>query len=365
MLPLSERQTLSDISSNLGISKTTIHRIIKETKCLRPHSSSVKPTLTPDNEQERYLHCIRHVGNDGSYEPMNHIIHVDEKWFYMTNVNCKYYLAHDEEDPYRTTRHKGYIEKVMFLAAVGCPHYYYPENEHERAGLRQNGQPLFFDGKIGMWPIGRMVPAVRSSRYRERGTLVWENESVTRNKYREMMINLVLPSIKEKFPCHSVDVVVVQQDNSKSHIPMDDPATMAAIAALDLNLEFKNQPPNSPDLNICDLSFFRALQTMQLKQRSMTSEQLIQAVMTSFEAYQTTKLRDAFLTLQGCMNCILDIQGGNNYKIPHMGKRSLERRGLLPATLVASQQAIDFWMEPAIDNGEENENNNHENIENV
>lgn len=70
---------------------------------------------------------------------MNHIIHVDEKWFYMTKVNARYYLAKGEKVPHRTTRHKGHIQKVMFLAAVARPHYYYPANSNEEQ---------FFDGKI-------------------------------------------------------------------------------------------------------------------------------------------------------------------------------------------------------------------------
>ena len=102
---------------------------------------------------------------------------------------------------------------------------------------------------------------------------------------------------------------------------------------------------------------------MQFWEKSTTSVELIRAVSNAFEAYQPTKLRDGFLTLQGVltlqgyMNCILDCNGGNDYKIPHMGKRALERQGILPATIEASQEALGFWTQPAVllDNDDDND----------
>lgn len=43
------------------------------------------------------------------------------------------------------------------------------------------------------------------------------------------------------------------------------------------------------------------------------------------------------------MNCILVGRGHNNYKIPHMGKRRLERIGELPTTLRAPETVMDYW----------------------
>jgi hypothetical protein len=38
------------------------------------------------------------------------------------------------------------------------------------------------------------------------------------------------------------------------------------------------------------------------------------------EQYEYSKLNNAFLTLQCCMNSIIDCGGDNSYKIVHMGK---------------------------------------------
>lgn len=224
--------------------------------------------------------------------------------------------------------------------------------------LRPRQQPQqYFDGKIGIWPIGRFVPAVRSSRNRPRGTPVWKNEQLRRDNYREMMIDLVLPAIKERYPCHTKEQILIQHDNAPGHTKNDDPAVLAKIAELNIPVEYMFQPPNSPDLNICDLSFFRSLQTHQLKQEATHNNvQLMESVARAYNDYDPDKLRDSFLTLQGCMNNILLEHGGNEYKIPHMGKRRLERMGELPTTLRAPETVMNYWL---LNNNDGHLNNNN------
>ena len=53
---------------------------------------------------------------------MHKFLHVDEKWFYMTQDGRNYYLLLEEPDPIRTIP-KNCIGKVMFLAAVARPRY--------------------------------------------------------------------------------------------------------------------------------------------------------------------------------------------------------------------------------------------------
>ena len=172
-----------------------------------------------------------------------------------------------------------------------------------------------------------------------------------------MIINLVLPAIHEKYPWHTQNTIIIQHDNASSHTRNDDPAILQAIAELNLPVEFKPQPPNSPDLNICDLSFFRSLQSQQVKQTpTRTSVELIDSVTQAFDVYAPYKLRYSFLTLQGCMNCIIAHGGNNDYKIPHMGKHRLDREGRLPETI----RAI---VNIANDNNENIDNNNNDYIE--
>jgi len=54
---------------------------------------------------------------------MYNVVYIDEKWFYRTHRNKKYYLANDEERPQRAVKSKNFIEKVMFLAVVTRPRF--------------------------------------------------------------------------------------------------------------------------------------------------------------------------------------------------------------------------------------------------
>jgi hypothetical protein len=54
---------------------------------------------------------------------MYNIVYIDEKWFYRTRRNQKYYLANDEERPQRAVKSKNFIEKVMVLTVVARPRF--------------------------------------------------------------------------------------------------------------------------------------------------------------------------------------------------------------------------------------------------
>jgi len=62
-------------------------------------------------------------------------------------------------------------------------------------------------------------------------------------------------------------------------------------------------------------------------------DKLVTAVVTSFNEMEKEKLNDIFLSLQNCLISILKVNGGNNYKLPHMGKARLARLGRLPINL--------------------------------
>jgi hypothetical protein len=101
---------------------------------------------------------------------MYDLIHVDEKVFLLTKEVERYILAQGEEVPHRIVANKLHIPKVMFLAANGQPRW-----DAKRAQM--------FQGKAGMWPIARQIPAQRLSRNRPTGTLEWKLHSSTKEVY--------------------------------------------------------------------------------------------------------------------------------------------------------------------------------------
>jgi hypothetical protein len=104
-------------------------------------------------------------------------VHVDEKWFYLDRDNARYYLTPNEPTPApKTVQHKSHITKVMFLCALARPRY-------------NNTTRQWFDGLIGIYPVGEFDIYHRRSANHERGDLKWTNISLDRDEYQRMMID--------------------------------------------------------------------------------------------------------------------------------------------------------------------------------
>jgi hypothetical protein len=84
---------------------------------------------------------------------------------------------------------------------------------------------MTFDGKIGIWAFTFQEEAERDSPNRLKGTLITKAmTSVTRDVIRIFMLNKVLAAIKAKWPLEDMGKpIFIQQDNAKTHIPIDDP----------------------------------------------------------------------------------------------------------------------------------------------
>ncbi|KAF0717578.1 Aste57867_2223 [Aphanomyces stellatus] len=152
---------------------------------------------------------------------MNHVIFNreskigDEKWFNADKNARKVYLTEGEEPIQRAWKSKCFIPKVLFLAAIARPRF-----DEERGAN--------FDGKIGMWPIVKYQPAVRTSRNCPAGTMVATLVNVDATVYRDYVINQGIPAIKEKFPTASKRVVL-QHDNATPHGGVTD-ADLACVS---------------------------------------------------------------------------------------------------------------------------------------
>lgn len=132
----------------LGVKRSSLHRWFKK-GLLRRHSSSLKPLLKDANKHERLRFCVSmleqsSLPNDPKFIEMRNIIHLDEKWYYLTRKNKNYYLLPGENDPHRCVQNKNAIGKVMFLSAVARPRFDEEGN-------------CTFDGKIGAWAFIRKV----------------------------------------------------------------------------------------------------------------------------------------------------------------------------------------------------------------
>ncbi|XP_074313615.1 uncharacterized protein LOC141648797 [Silene latifolia] len=216
----------------------------------------------------------------------------------------------------------------MFMCAVARPRY------------GSNGEVLFY-GKIGIWPFIVEVPAKRNSRNRVAGTMETKCiESVNKQVVKDMIIKIFIPAIKAKWPESENKHIIIQQDNARPHIKNSDPDFKAEANKDEWNIELSCQAPNSPDLNVLDLGFFRAIRSLQQRTNAYKLDKLVVEVNNAFEKLEVIKLNYVFITLQACMIEVLKRKGGNDYPLPHMHKSKLAAAGLLPDYLTADLDLV-------------------------
>ena len=154
-------------------------------------------------------------------------IHIDEKQFNQTKEKKIFYLEINEENHHRTTKIKSFIPKVLFLAAVARPWW-------------DTGRNQWFDGKLGIWPFTSQEPAERNSKNRAKGTIIMKSIIMTKEVYRDVLINKLFPAIVAKWSWTSTGVVVdIQQGNAKPRIDSNDEAWLAAVTASGINIQLK------------------------------------------------------------------------------------------------------------------------------
>jgi len=163
-----------------------------------------------------------------------------------------------------------------------------------------------------------------------------------------MLLEKVVQAIAEKWPrgqwAATNFIIRIQQDGPQTHIPEKDEQFDQGL--VELGVEHKlliyNQPANSPDCNINDLGFFRALDAAYHNSAPRDTKELMEFVQQAHAEYDPRKINRIYLTLQCVLNQILEHHGDNNFKIPHLGKEKLEKENRLPLVLPVTQQASQY-----------------------
>ena len=203
-IPFSQHTNIRTLAQKLGLTRSTVGRALR-LGILGKSRSAIKPSLTPKNMQERIDYCRSFVDpQDNCFSDMLMRVDIDEKWFYMTQVNVSYIVVPGEKAPHRTVGHKSHVPKVMCLSAVARP--------------RQNPvDGVWWDGKIGTWFFAEKKPADRTSKNCVRGTLETKPVNVNRENRVKMYINNLLLALMEKWPAWEPKVVKIQLDNAPAH----------------------------------------------------------------------------------------------------------------------------------------------------
>ena len=92
------------------------------------------------------------------------------------------------------------------------------------------------------------------------------------------------------------------------------------------NIQLLTQPARSLDLNVNNSGFFALLQTEYWKFGYLTKvQEIINKVKQAYNKHSPIKLSKTWLTLCSKLESIVELHGGNNYKIQHMGKDRIIR----------------------------------------
>ncbi len=165
----------------------------------------------------------------------------------------------------------------------------------------------------------------------------------------------LLPAIMKKWLAWEERKVHIQFNNAPCHpkvgkfpAPLRDYLTSVRENGWDIG--FYCQPPNSPDCNTLHLAFFRMIQTIQYEKESRNLDKLIANVEEAFNELPLDICRHVWSTstAQIVMNSIILRKGGNNYKLPQVGKLKVARSigrdfpTRLPCQAVAGEESSLF-----------------------
>ena len=152
---------------------------------------------------------------------------------FLTREKERYLLHRDKKNPKHYVKHKLHITKGMFLCAVARPRFNPCSNS-------------WWDGKLGIWPIGDWEPVKWKLKNRPKGTLVWKNKIVTKEVYRNLLISKLIPSILEKWPRRDMlsRKIFIQQDRARIHISCDDRLFNNALVNNGINTTLYTQAVN-------------------------------------------------------------------------------------------------------------------------
>ena len=92
-------------------------------------------------------------------------------------------------------------------------------------------------------------------------------------------------------------------------------------------LKFCQQPANSPDMNVCDLTFFNSIKSTLKGKRWQTKQEMMDDMDKSWDLYPGERLEAGWRLLYTIYRGILSSGGDNNFK-RGAGVRTRIRRGL-------------------------------------
>ncbi|KAL8507611.1 hypothetical protein ACS0TY_018229 [Phlomoides rotata] len=91
-----KRSTIRRFAKGLQVSRSVVGRWVKD-GLIRSHTNAIKPKLTDKIKLQRINFSLNALtldmyANMITFGDKHHVVHIDEKWFFMTRVSERYYL---------------------------------------------------------------------------------------------------------------------------------------------------------------------------------------------------------------------------------------------------------------------------------
>ncbi|ETV93086.1 hypothetical protein H310_12881 [Aphanomyces invadans] len=102
--PAFQHSTLCSLTKATGIPLTSLWRLL-QTRVMKRCTSRLKPMLMEKHKNDRMMFVKSYLRTTTSgkhvWHDMLDTVHIDEKWFYVSKLNRRYYLWSDEDVPIR------------------------------------------------------------------------------------------------------------------------------------------------------------------------------------------------------------------------------------------------------------------------
>ena len=239
-------------------------------------------------------------------------IWVDEKWLYLKPCRTKVRTVGNSRPKAPHDHSQRSCSKVAIAEPFGA-----------------------FDGKIGIYAFTTIKKAVRSSKNRDAGSDVLVDVPVNSEAYQNVLHQVIKDAsniLKDELARGLK--VVIQQDGAKPHgmgfkKDMSNALKRRWCRWREVTDRFilETQPPQSPDFNLCDLSFFWSLQKASVLQEGRHSdlESMQTAVIQAFKTYDPVNLKRQCAHMYSIFREILANGGETDYGLPHEGIRKRRR----------------------------------------
>lgn len=231
---------------NFG-SKGSIVRVMTSTLWKKRRLRS-KPLLNEVHKQKR-LDFAKKYGKDLWVAHID----VDEKYF-QSWAPSTIRIPKRCATPVKGLISKSNVPKVMIVCAVGRPNPRFPE----------------CTGKVGVWRVCDVVPAVRNKKDVAKRQMHAQDRTMDRDWFVECLREKVVPAARKMY--FFANVITIQLDNARPH------GNSEFLKSLEdeLNagrrpspiIQFLLQPPMSPDVNACDIGVFRSMHSEVRKIRA-------------------------------------------------------------------------------------------------